>query len=1212
MDDRPALDIRKPWLPALVTLVLMAGLGGWVGWQWRAMEQGARVEQERRFEAEVDYIEYRLQGRMQAYEVVLRSLAGLTAVSGKVTPEDWLKATDQLLLQETYPGIQALNLARWVGAGELETLVARIRERRPDFRVWPENDNPEHVIVEYIHPPLWQNRQALGYDLLAEPARRQALLRARDTGYSTLSGPLRLIQEVEEGGQAGILLFLPLYRPGMPVASLQERQTAFLGVIYGAFRLDDLVAGVLGDRVELFDIQLFDAAEPGMPLLASRLTLDESTYRAERSLYLYGRTWRLLVSGTPRYISGLEGSRLFGLIGGLAAVVLFSLLVGGYLHLRERALASSRTLLEQLREREERFRLLIEQLPVATLLCDRNGQIELANQSAASLLGGTVDELLGHRVSYYLPGLVVQDQRSASYEEITAHRDNGEPLPVTLHVARLDPQHAPHYLFNLVDLRAFKRAEERFRDMVEGLPNAFVLVQGDGRIVMINRQTETLLGYSREELLGQPVERLLPDALAQGHGALREAFMQRPEAHRVGANREVFARHRDGRQIPLEIGLAPLRGDDQLVQAVLIDISHRKAAELRLRDQAEQLAVANRYKTEFLANMSHELRTPLNSILILSDQLRQNAQGALSEKQVRHADIIYRAGSELLQIINDVLDLSRIEAGRLRLALERVDLPALLHEVEDILQPLAEEKHLRLSSRVEPGTPTVIVSDRGRLQQILRNLLSNALKFTERGEVEVVARLSPVRSSGAPPLQLVVRDTGIGIAADQHERIFQAFQQIDGSISRHYGGTGLGLAITRQLVEVLEGRILLESAPGQGSTFTVELPLDLQCEASESASGMLEGRLLVLARDEASAAMIEGVARTHGLSAVRCDDTAQAIDLLRQRRFRAVLMDLDGTGGEGWKLYRELRDDTRHQDTPVLVLGAEADRQHWHDDALHYLSKPLEKEALERLFVRMMHPQGDGRRLLLLDADPTRGACLRERFERAGHAVTLAARGEEARLAFATRDYQALVIDYDLPGGEIPALLDALNRLRPFKKENKVIVHSRGALSEADFPSLQPFISLLPRLDGEDRMDAILRQVEGEPERASEAAGELLLGRKVLLLESDVRSIFVLCGVLDELGLQTTAATSDDEALERFREAAFDLVLLSVEAGGGGALIDRLREEYGCQVPILCLVSAGDEGVPSADECMVKPVRAEALGALIHRWIGREPLDNAG
>ncbi len=1214
MDAHPVPMARRPWLPLLVMLGLLFVLGGWVGWQWQTLTQGAEQEHERLFQTEVDYIEHRLRERMQAYEMVLRGLSGLTGLTSQVSPEEWQQATDRLLLQETYPGIQALNYARYVTDAELPQLVDYVQSYRPDFRVWPPSNTHEHVVVKYTHPPLWRNRQVLGYDLLSDPIRRQALLRARDTGYPTLTGPLRLLQETTQSVQPGVLLVLPIYRGGVSLATLNDRQGAFIGTLYGAFRLNDLIEGVLSERLDQFDIQLFDAAEPSLPLLQGKTLQRNALFQTNRALELYGRHWRLSIASTADYEATLKDrNRTFGLVAGLLAAVLFALMVGGYLWLRERALAGSRAQSLQLQEREARFRLLIERLPVATLLANRTGQIELANQSAADLLGSTVEELLGHRVSYYLPGVMHGAEVVPDDLEVQAQLADGTKVPVTLHVTPLSQLEALHYLINLVDLRAFKRAEERFRQVVEGLPNAFLLVNGDGRIVMVNRQTEVLLGYPREELLGEPIERLLPETMRQAHVALRSAFLRQPEPSRIGSNREVYGLHRDGRQIPLEIGLAPLQsGDEVLVQAVLIDVSHRRAAELRLRDQADQLAVANRYKSEFLANMSHELRTPLNSILILSDQLRRNAAGNLSDKQVRHADIIHHAGTDLLQMINDVLDLSRIDAGRLQIVVAPVELEGLLQEVADSMRPLAEDKGLRLEVHIEPEVPASFVSDRARLHQVLRNLVANAITFTERGSVSLVARCAPPlepQAAGCRYLRLEVRDTGIGIPADQHTRIFQAFQQIDGSISRQHGGAGLGLAISRQLVELLRGRIFLESTPGVGSCFTVELPLELADDASGDPDAGA-GQLLLLTRDPDCAELVAEVVEAQGFGTLRQADIEPAIEAMRQRAFRAVLIDLEHVDGDGWQLYRSLRRDPAHHDVPVIVLSGTPPAGNWHDGALYHLRQPVSRVELQRLCLQLLSREAGGRRLLLVEADPERARRLRNHFEQHGYNVTLTGQSDEARLAFAAQDYAAVVVDFDMPGGEGRDLLFALNRLRPFNKENQVIVYSQEPVSELDLEQLPFPVSALSRNDVEERLETLLQQAEGAVPAPAEAVGEPLLGRRVLLFDSEVRSIFLLSGLLDTLGLQSVAATTLDEALTRFEESAFDLVLLSVERPQDARqLIEQLREEHGCQVPILCLVSApcDDQALSGADDCLPKPVEGAGLGAFIQRWIGRSP-----
>jgi len=249
-------------------------------------------------------------------------------------------------------------------------------------------------------------------------------------------------------------------------------------------------------------------------------------------------------------------------------------------------------------------------------------------------------------------------------------------------------------------------------------------------------------------------------------------------------------------------------------------------AAARLGEQAQQLTLINRYKSEFLANMSHELRTPLNSILILSDQMRQTAQEQDDDKQTRHAEIIYRAGSDLLQLINDVLDLAKIESGHLQLTLEPLDLQDMLMDLDAALQPLAEAKQLHL--HIPPLAQTVpqrVFGDRVRMYQVLRNLLTNAIKFTDAGQVHLGVSAGFERADGSVMLTFEVRDTGIGIATEHQTQVFEAFQQVDGTSSQRFGGTGLGLPITRQLVATMGGEVSLTSVPGRGSTFTVRLPM---------------------------------------------------------------------------------------------------------------------------------------------------------------------------------------------------------------------------------------------------------------------------------------------------------------------------------------------------------------------------------------------------
>ena len=1230
MDDRPALHSRRSWLPSLVALALMAGLGGWIGWQWHVQEQRSKVEQEQRFTFAVDDIEHTLRERMRAYEMVLRGLAGVVAGSDEVSVDDWARAADQLQLQDFYPGIQAVALARHATPKTLPAILDKIRSSGRDrFRIYPLGERDEYVITDYIHPTDWRNRRVIGFDLFSEGTRREAIISARNSGNPVLTGPLRLKQETEQNVQVGVLLFLPLYAPAAPVTTEEERQRSFVGTLHGAFRLTDLMEGILGSRSRMLQLQLFDAANPDVPLLAGRAPVsDGAKFQRIRNIYMYGRSWQLQVASTPEYEAVLrDNNRAFNLAAALIAAVLFSLLVGGYLYLRERALRSSQALSLQLQDREARFRQLIEQLPVATVLCNAGGRIELANQSAGLLLGSSPELLAAERVSRYVPGVlgdpILKQLRETSQLELQAQREDGRPIPVAVSLTSFSHDDSLYYVLNLLDLQARKRDEERFRNVVEASPNAFVLVDIHGDIVMVNRQTELLFGYTRQELLGQPVELLLPEALREAHRGLRQGYAEHPEPRRMGSNRELFGRHRDGSALPVEIGLSPLRsGDEQLVQAVIIDIAHRRAAERRLREQADQLAVANRYKSEFLANMSHELRTPLNSILILSDQLRQNGTGNLNDKQVRHADIIHRAGHELLQLINDVLDLAKIESGRMQLKLEPLNLRELLNELESSLRPMAEQNGLALTMSVDANVPLVLSSDRARLQQVLSNLLTNALKFTEKGQVELIVSYPPVEDGAGQVLKLQVRDSGIGIAKDQHDRIFQAFQQIDGSISRHYGGTGLGLAITRQLVEVLGGQVTVDSELGQGATFTVVLPAATVSGApSQSVLPSQPQRrgkgpgLLIIEDDADFASVVAEVGQSHGFTSLICSTGEQGLEALRREHFAAVILDILLPDISGWQVHRELRGDERHQGMPVLIISCVPQPHDWHDDGSRYMVKPVAQAELERIFIELARHDHNPLRLLLVETDSRRRGLIRDYFERLGYSVVLAATAEAARMAYAEQPFPVLVIDHELDDSSGLDLLDAFEHLRPLRGVT-VLLNSREPLSDEELQRLRRYSAVaISKEEDVERMGALLRP--GPTAASPSPAASLQVakpGQRVLLVDEDVRLIYTLTAQLDELGLQVVPATSAEEAIERFEEDAFDLVLLDMSQLGvdGPDLAHRLKQGHDCQAPIIALVPTADGEArerciaAGADEVLAKPVQAPALMALLERWLDLE------
>jgi PAS domain S-box-containing protein len=1234
MDNRAVERPPRPWTPLLVALGLLVGLGGLIFWQWITLQEREQEGSQHRFALEAQDIGQRVMARMQAYEMVLRGVSGLMTGSDRVSPVEWERALDQLQLQDRYPGIQAVAWSRYLSQAQLGDFRAELKaEERSDYQLFPEGEREYYLPIDYVSPLDWRNRRVLGFDMLSEAIRRQAIERSLESGDASLSGPVVLRQEIDVNVQQGVLLFLPVFRPGVPLNTVEQRRAALLGTVHGAFRSHDLIEGILGSQTRLFDIVLKDQQAPDADFLGGTTQTNDwkPRFQSHMELPLYGRIWGLEVIGTPEYERSLaDRTGTLGLWAGLGATLLLSILVGGFLYQRDRKLQISERATVALREREERFRLLVERLPVATLLCDDKGRIEMANRSAAELFDCPLNALPGETVLRVLPNIEspkdLQEQLAESDERMVRTL-RGESIPVSI---SLNPLHeGSSYLINLVDLRARKVAEERFRLVVEASPNAIVLVDGLGRIAMVNRQTELLFGYERQMLLGEPVEMLLPAAQRGSHVAMRRGYQAMPEQRRMGGNRELFGQHREGRMIPLEVGLSPIRsGDENLVQAVIIDISERKAAEQKLREQAEQLLLANRYKSEFLANMSHELRTPLNSILILSDQLRQNLAGNLTEKQTKHADIVHRAGGDLLQLINDVLDLAKVESGRMQLKLEPINMQDVLVELDASLRPMAELKGLRLHTQLEAGVPRVIHTDRVRLHQILRNLLSNALKFTDQGEVTLTVGSQGRQDDERELLSFSVHDTGIGIDPAQHEQVFQAFQQIDGSTSRRFGGTGLGLAITRQLVLALDGDISLQSAPGQGSTFTVRLPVQagsLNVEAPvEGPQRAGEGPPLLIIEDDANfAAVIAEEAHAHGFSSVHCRTGLQALGLLQQESFNAVILDILLPDLSGWQLFRRLRAQPTHRHTPVHIISCVPQPAGWNDDGTRYLVKPIGRDELEQVFIELQHGAQQEQALLLVEDVEVEREHYREQLTELGFQVSACADGEQARTAYAQGQFCALVIDLDLPDQDGFALLDSLNQLRPLQG-TRVVINTGVDVTQQTLQRLRRYSAVVVRKHGDDT-EALCQAVQGflgdvRAPQAAHARLNPLQGKRILLVDDDVRNVYALTALLDEVGLRVSSAKDGIEAITAYQRDPFDLILMDMAMPNmdGYTATRLLKLEHGCVIPIIALTAHAMKGdrekciTAGADDYMAKPIKRDELLALLERWLGMPVMPSSG
>ena len=361
------------------------------------------------------------------------------------------------------------------------------------------------------------------------------------------------------------------------------------------------------------------------------------------------------------------------------------------------------------------------------------------------------------------------------------------------------------------------QVDGKFRGLMESAPDAMVLFDDGGHILLANGQTETTFGYTREELIGRDIEMLVPERFRTGNAEHRGSFFRDPQVRSDGAGVELWGLRRDGTEFQVEISLNPL--ESELAIAAIRDVTERKRFELKLHETNLQLEAASQAKDRFLASMSHELRTPLNAVLGFTGMILMGLSGPLTAEQRKQLNTVQANGQQLLSLINDLLDLAKIESGNIELEFETVNCREVLEEIVSALRPVADDKGIELEMNV-PDVDVMVQTDRRSLSQILINFTNNAIKFTDAGSVRVELA---GQQNGNSVTRFCVVDTGKGIKAEDREKLFAAFQQVESSATRRYEGTGLGLYISQKLAELIDARIDFESNYGTGSTFVLEL-----------------------------------------------------------------------------------------------------------------------------------------------------------------------------------------------------------------------------------------------------------------------------------------------------------------------------------------------------------------------------------------------------
>lgn len=1209
---------------AVLALAIVAGV-----LQHRANER----RQAFRFGQIADAATSALRGQLAAFEHGLRGARGAIIAAGPQLDLERFRAysASRDYAQE-FPGIRGYGYIQRVPAQEEAQFVRQAREDGvTDFTVRGLAPNAgERFVIRYLEPTAG-NEEAIGLDIASDPARRDAALTAARSGQATLSRPITLVQEAGRT-RHGFLLLLPVYAAGRPLDTADARWAATQGWAFAPLSIDAVLQRI--EQAEsAYALALSDAGENARrgPFYASGdfTSVQSAPLRAERRLRIHGRDWIVHFAARPAFVNGLGLPSPWLVAAATAGLGLLSVTVW-YLvaTARERRRAAA---LEH-----AQWAGLVSGSTEAIIACDAAGRITLWNDAAGQTLGYAAAEALGRS----MPDVMIDEAGKPAFDDFSSalegaalrlRRRDGAMIDVlaSLSVLRDAAGNAQGASLFLRDISRHVRAEEQFRRVVEASPSAILMVDQAGRIQLANAKAEELFGYARAELLGKPMERLLPEDVRGHHAGYIAHYFGEPQARPMGAGRDLYGLRRDGTRVPIEIGLNPIHtAEGRFALAFIIDITERKrneegimrlnatleqqvlerteqirtyssrlgailehagyaivatdpqgritlfnpAAERMLGYSADEVTAgdtsidvlhddaelwsrslalsarheshvgatfaqiaslttaagsdiaewtyvrregtrlpvalnvsalrdergqasgflvmasdlteqkqrdselheaisaaeqANRSKSDFLANMSHEIRTPMNAILGMLYLLDRVDLPAVAEDMIRKINLAARS---LLSIINDVLDFSKIEAGRIEVEEAPFDLAEVLDNVATLMGSAVDAQTVEMLVSPVPEGARHLRGDALRLGQVLINLVSNAIKFTEYGEVSLSVCRLPDSEPGTVRLRFVVSDTGIGIPPEKQAMIFSPFSQVDSSTTRRFGGTGLGLSICKRLVALMGGTLHVDSTPGEGSRFHFDLAFPLADAPGDAMPYRGPWHVLVVDDHDMAREHLSRVIQGFGWTAEEAESGTQAIARVTSPDAApcdVVLMDWQMPGGDGLSAAADIRGRLQTSQQPIIIMVTAFERRlvdhEPHRDTVDaVLTKPVTASMLYNAINEVLArrdpglrghraPPASGQRLtgyrlLVVDDSEINREVAQRILEGEGARVTQACDGREALdLLRKARDrFDAVLMDVQMP---VMDGYEATRRIRalPLLADLPVIALTAGA-----------------------------------------------------------------------------------------------------------------------------------------------------------------------
>ncbi|WP_257388372.1 response regulator [Tahibacter caeni] len=834
---------------------------------------------------------------------------------------------------------------------------------------------------------------------------------------------------------------------------------------------------------------------------------------------------------------------------------------------------------------------------------------------------------------------------------VRIHSASGEAAPRSVTAL---PLLLKQHLLGVVELAAFAPFTAQQQQLLEDvLPIAALSLDNLSRALHTRELLQRSQAQARELQASEETLRVQREELRSANDELSAKTVELEEQQqRLQASEEelrVQAEELQASNEELRQKTETLNEQKDVLQGLQREAEHK----------AQELARASQYKSDFLANMSHELRTPLNSMLILSRSLADNDDGRLAPDQVESARVIFDAGSNLLRLINDILDLSKIEAGKMDVLIEPIVLSAVAQNVMRTYRPLAREKELGFHVDVDPALPEPVYGDAPKLDQIVGNLVGNAIKFTREGEVRVAFGSCPPEAAGilqrpaAELFAVVVSDTGIGVPAHKLAAIFGVFEQVDASTSRQFGGSGLGLSIARRLAQLLGGDILAQSVEGRGSRFTVLLPREARARsAAETAAPLLatpavadesvalprgtpapwidddrgalragDTVILTIEDDPLFARVLVEQIRAKGFRALAAGDGESGLALAAEFRPNGILLDVLLPGMDGWAVMRRLRANPSTQEIPVhFISGVDESARGRELGAVGFLTKPAPREALAEAFDRLLaNDQGRLRHVLVIDDDMDSFLVVQNMLASASVQVDNAVNGRDGLDALRERHFDCLVLDLQLPDMSGFEFLDEYAKL---DGTPPVVIHSARDLSSDESLRLRQFTDSIvikgarspQRLLDEVRLFLHSIRKPGDHAVARELDSSLS-GRSVLVVDDDMRNIFALSKTLRAKGLNVLMAQDGMKALRQLDDnPQIQLVLMDIMMPGmdGYETIREIRKRPAlARLPIIAITAKAMRGdrdrclEAGANDYLSKPLDIDKLLSMMRVWLQR-------